>query len=347
MRAAPLPAWRERRSSGHTVSRPCGTRGRREVPKRTGQTPQDSTPGAGAPPIPWAARNVASRAVRKAFAALIGHRAACLHTPPVELVPDRLAGVVQGEELVFHIAAAGDQRHDDALALDLAGDDVARGPADVPVRPPSRVGARSRHAHERRGPGLSPRSCARQRAQPREGRAHGPSVLVSRRASRRAVSTAKSVTRDDRRLVLCYGFNPNNPSNALSNESLSLDERLPSFLITSFLSIVDTAGFINDGITRPAFFQSSITYSSGSSVSRVLLMITSDEISLCLFDLMITAGRFFDVLWSLNGNSTSTTSDLSKIVICSIVVVIPDSLKRCGRLLQRRPYVIINIIPGL
>jgi len=100
--------------------------------------------------------------------------------------------------------------------------------------------------------------------------------------------------------VLRYGFNPNNLSNALSNESMSLDERLPSFLITSFPSIVDTAGFINDGSTRPAFFQSSITYSSGSSVLRVLLviaiMITSDDISLCLFELMIAAGRFFDVL---------------------------------------------------
>jgi len=100
--------------------------------------------------------------------------------------------------------------------------------------------------------------------------------------------------------VLCYGFNPHNPSNALSNESMSLDERLPSFLIISCLSIVDTAGFINDGSTRPAFFQSSITYSSGSSALRVLLviamMITSDDISLCLFELMITVGHFFDVL---------------------------------------------------
>jgi len=116
---------------------------------------------------------------------------------PVELVPDRLAGVAQGEVLVFHIADAGDQGHDNALALDLAGDDVARGPANVPVLAPSRVGARSRHAHGEQGPGLSPRSCDRQRAQPREGRAHGPSVLVSLRVSRRAVSTVKSVTRKD------------------------------------------------------------------------------------------------------------------------------------------------------
>ena len=85
----------------------------------------------------------------------------------------------------------------------------------------------------------------------------------------------------------------------LSNESMSLDERLPSFMIISFLSIVDTAGFINDGRTRPAFFQSSITCSPGSSALRVLLviamMITSDDISLCLVELMTTAGRFFDV----------------------------------------------------
>src|SRR5450759_1617485 len=43
---------------------------------------------------------------------------------PVELVPDGLARVAQREQFVLHVADAGDQWHDDDLALDLAGDDV-------------------------------------------------------------------------------------------------------------------------------------------------------------------------------------------------------------------------------
>jgi len=131
--------------------------------------------------------------------------------PPVEPVPGGLAGAVQGEALVFHIADAGDQGHDDALALDLAGDDLAGGRAAsrsalraVSARARGKrtrdEGRGSRHGSptlSRPAPGLSPRSCARQRAQPREGRAHGPSLLVSWRVSRRAVSTVKSVTRED------------------------------------------------------------------------------------------------------------------------------------------------------
>jgi len=96
---------------------------------------------------------------------------------------------------------------------------------------------------------------------------------------------------------------------------MPFDEKLPSFLIISFSSIVDTAGLINDGFERPVFSQSSISYSTGPSALCVLLVIamitTSDESLLYLSELMITAGRFFDALWSLNGKGTSTTSPLS------------------------------------
>jgi len=38
----------------------------------------------------------------------------------------------------------------------------------------------------------------------------------------------------------------------------------------------------------------------------------------------MTAGRFLVVLWSVNGNGTSTMSAKSKLVVFGIVVVVPD-----------------------
>jgi hypothetical protein len=115
-------------------------------------------------------------------------------------------------------------------------------------------------------------------------------------------------------LLLYYGFNPNNSFNAFSNKIMSFDEKLPSFLIISFDSIVDTADLSNDGFKRPVFSQSSITYSVGPLTLCVLLviamMIISDESLLYLSELIITAGRFFDVIWSLKGKGTRTTLPL-------------------------------------